>query len=97
MEDDQQVERACTDRTRENIVAVQTTLATDHQLMILKAGRETLFDKEIMRKIVTEDIGKKKLCAQFVLHALTVEQREDCTTSCQYLLEMLKKRFQIFK
>ena len=39
--------------------------------------------KTVVLRILKEDVGKRKLCARFVLHSLTPEQREDRVTSCQ--------------
>jgi hypothetical protein len=38
--------------------------------------------------ILKEDLGKRKLCARFVPHTLTPEQREDRVTSCQDIIAM---------
>jgi hypothetical protein len=35
-----------------------------------------------------EDLGKRQLCASFVPHSLTPEQREDRVTSCQGIIAM---------
>jgi hypothetical protein len=39
--------------------------------------------KTVVLRILKEDLGKRKLCARFVPHPLTPEQREDRVTSCQ--------------
>jgi len=39
-------------------------------------------------KILKEDLGKRKLCARFVPHSLTPEQREDRVTSYQDIIAM---------
>jgi len=39
--------------------------------------------KTVVLRILKEDLGKRKLCARFVPHCLTPEQREDQVTSCQ--------------
>jgi len=39
--------------------------------------------KSVVLRILKEDLGKGKLCACFVPHYLTPEQREDRVTSCQ--------------
>ena len=39
--------------------------------------------KTVVLRILKEDLGKRKLCARFVPHPLTPEQREDQVTSCQ--------------
>jgi hypothetical protein len=37
--------------------------------------------------------GKEKLCARFVPHSLTPEQREDRVTSCQDIIAMTDADF----
>jgi hypothetical protein len=44
--------------------------------------------KTVVFQILKEDLGKRKLCARFVPHSLTPEQREDRITSCQDIIAM---------
>jgi len=44
--------------------------------------------KTVVLRILKEDLGKRKLCAHFVPHSLTPEQREDQVTSCQDIIMM---------
>jgi hypothetical protein len=44
--------------------------------------------KTVVLQILKEDLGKRKLCALFVPHSLTPEQREDQVTSCQDTIAM---------
>jgi arginine/ornithine N-succinyltransferase beta subunit len=44
--------------------------------------------KTVVLWILKEDLGKRKLCACFVPHSLTPEQREDQVTSCQDIIMM---------
>jgi len=44
--------------------------------------------KTVVLRILTEDLGKRKLCVRFVPHSLTREQREDRVTSCQDIIAM---------
>jgi hypothetical protein len=44
--------------------------------------------KSVVPWILNEDLGKRKLCARFVPHSLTAEQREDGVTSCQDIIAM---------
>ena len=44
--------------------------------------------KTIVLRILKEDLRKRKLCARFVPHSLTSEQREDRVTSCQDIIAM---------
>ena len=44
--------------------------------------------KKTVHRIVTEDLGKRKICARFVPHALTTEQKQERVVYCQDLLLM---------
>jgi hypothetical protein len=44
--------------------------------------------KETVRRIVTEDLRKRKICAGFVPHALTAEQKQERVVYWQDLLLM---------
>jgi hypothetical protein len=44
--------------------------------------------KTVVFQILKEDLGKRMLCAHFVPHSLTPEQREDRVTSCQEIIAM---------
>ena len=44
--------------------------------------------KTLVLRILKEDLGKRKLCARFVPHCLTPEQRESRVTSCQNIIAM---------
>jgi len=42
--------------------------------------------KIVVLRILKEDLGKKMLCARFVPHSLTPEQREDRVTFSQDII-----------
>jgi histone-lysine N-methyltransferase SETMAR len=44
--------------------------------------------KTVVLRILKEDLGMRILCAGFVTHSLTPEQREDRVTSCQDIIAM---------
>ena len=44
--------------------------------------------RTVVLRILKEDLEKRKLCARFVPHSLTLEQREDRVTSCQDIIAM---------
>jgi hypothetical protein len=44
--------------------------------------------KTAVLRILKKDLRKRKLCARFVSHSLTPEQREDRVTSCQDIIAM---------
>jgi hypothetical protein len=53
--------------------------------------------KTVVLLILKEDLGKRKLCARFVPHSLTPEQREDRVTSCQDIIVMANADKNFFK
>jgi tRNA(Ile)-lysidine synthase TilS/MesJ len=50
----------------------------------------------VVLQILKEDLGKRKLCAHFVPHCLTPEQRDDRVTSCQDIIAMVDADKNIF-
>ena len=44
--------------------------------------------KTAVLRVLKEDLGRRELCARFVLHCLTAEQREDRVTSCEDIIAM---------
>ncbi len=46
--------------------------------------------KTIMRQNLSEDLQKQNLCVRFVLHALTLEQKEECLNHTYDHIEMIK-------
>ena len=47
-----------------------------------------IIPKTVVLRVLKEDLGKRKLCARFVPHCLTPEQREDRATSLQDIIAM---------
>jgi hypothetical protein len=50
----------------------------------------------VVLQILKEAFGKRNLCARFVPHSLTPEQREDRVTSCQDIIAMADADRNIF-
>jgi DNA-binding IscR family transcriptional regulator len=61
----------------ENIAAVADLVKNDHQIASRRIAESLNIPKTVVLRILTEDMGKRKLCAWFVPHSLTPEQRED--------------------
>jgi hypothetical protein len=49
---------------------------------------ELAISKDPVRKIVNEDLKKRKVCSCFVPHSLTAEQKQDQAAECHDLVEM---------
>jgi len=57
--------------------------------MTVESHQEYLnISKTVVLQILKEDLGKRKLCACFVPHSFTPEQREDRVTACQEIIMM---------
>ena len=77
-----------TGRTDENVESVHRLLTEDHRATLQMIADRLNIGKETVRRIVTEDLGKSKICVRFVPHALTAEQKQERVVYCQDLLLM---------
>ena len=86
MKDDARSGRPSTARTDENVECVRRLLTEDRRTTLQVIGDRFDVGKETVRRIVTEDLGKRKICARFVPHTLTTEQKQERVVYCQDLL-----------
>ncbi len=87
IEDAEQRERRGTTKTNENNAPVAAVLK-DNRLASCRMIVESMGIWKTIVHCILSDL-KKKLCARFVPHALTAEQREQCIVHAKYLLEMI--------
>jgi hypothetical protein len=82
-------------QTKVNIPAVADLVKNDRRIASRMTAESLNIPKTVLLRILKEDLGKRKLCAHFVPHSLTPEQREDRVTSCQDIIAMadLDKNF----
>ena len=59
----------------------------NHQLTVTIIAEQVNIDRETVRKILTEDLDMRKVCAKMVPKELTEEQKPRRVTICQDLLE----------
>ncbi len=88
MDDDLRAGCPRTNRTPELIAKVRVALADNRRSMIRMLAKQFHIDKETISKLITEDLGKEKLCARFVPHVLMSEQWKDRVTSSRNFLQM---------
>jgi hypothetical protein len=88
VEDDERGGRPKLTRTEVNIAAVADLVKSDPQITSRLIAESLNIPKTIVLWILKGDLGKRKLCACFVPHSLTPEQREDWVTSCQDSIAM---------
>jgi len=84
--DDARSGRPSTARTPENVESVRHLLTEDRRTTLQIIADRLNIGKETVHQIVTEDLGKRKICARFVPHALTTEQKQERVVYCQDLL-----------
>ena len=88
VKDDAKGGRPSTARTDENLESVGRLLTEDRRTTLQVIAGRLSIGKGTVRRIVTEDLGKRKICARFVPHALTTEQKQERVVYCQDLLLM---------
>jgi transposase len=69
--------RPSTARTDENVESVRHLLTEDRCTTLQMIADRFNIGKETVRRIVTEDLGKRNICTRFVPHALTAEQKQE--------------------
>jgi len=88
VEDDKRADHPKSTRTEVNIAAVADLVKKDRRIASRMIAESLNIPKTIVLRILKEDLGKRKLCARFVPHSLTPEQREDRVASCQDIIAM---------
>ena len=81
-------------------MAVADFVKNDYRIASRMIAESLNIPKAIVLRILNEDLGKSKLCACFVPHSLTAEQKEARVTSCQDIIAMAdtdKKKFFLTK
>ena len=77
VEDEERCGRPKSTRTEVNIAAVADLVKNDRRIASRMIAESLNITKTVVLQILKEDLGKRKLCARFVPHSLTPEQRED--------------------
>ena len=88
MKDNARSGHPSTARTDENVESVRRLLTEDHHTTLQVIADRLNIGKETVRQIVTEDLGKRKICMRFVPHTLTTEQKQERVVYCRDLLLM---------
>jgi len=88
VEDDESGGRPKSTRTELNIAAVADLVKKDRRISSRMIVESLNIHKTVVLRILKEDLEKRKLCACFVPHSLTPEQREGRVTFCQDIIAM---------
>jgi len=68
--------RPATSRTEENIANVYQIVPENRRLTVRSIAEQVNIDRETVRKILTEDLDMRKVCAKMVPKELTEEQNQ---------------------
>jgi len=85
--DEERSGRPATSRTEENIAKIRQIVSEIRRLTVRSIAEQVNIDREIFRKILTEDLDMRNVCAKMVPKELTEEQKQRRVTICQDLLE----------
>jgi hypothetical protein len=89
VEDDEKRGRPKSTRTEVKIAAVADLVKNDRRITSSMIAESLNIPKPVVLRILKEDVGKRTLCARFVPHSLTPEQRKDRVASCQDIIAMV--------
>jgi len=74
--DEERSGQPSTSRTEENIAKVRQIVRENHRLTVRSIAEQVNIDRETVRKILTEDLDMRKVCAKMVPKELTDEQKQ---------------------
>ena len=75
-------------RTEENIAKIRQIVRENRRLTVRSIAEQVNINRETVRKILTEDLDMRKVCAKMAPKELTEEEKQRRVTICQDLLEM---------
>ncbi|XP_035226671.1 protein GVQW3-like [Stegodyphus dumicola] len=87
VEDDPHTGRPQSVHTPEVIEKVRDLVKCDRRLTFRVIANELNMDKKIVRRTLTQDLGKRKICSRFVPHHLRDEQKQLRPDACGELID----------
>ena len=91
VEDDPKSGRPCTSTTDANIEKVQQLVRSDRRLTIRVIATKVGINKEMVRTILVDILGMRKVCAKMVPRLLTEEQKVQRSNACWDILQQLEQ------
>ena len=85
-EDDRRSGRPTECRNDNNIENISQLLLQNRHLSLRMLTDEVNIGKDTVRKIVVEDVRKRKICSRFLPHSLTPEQKDRRIAACRDLI-----------
>ena len=90
VEDDHRSWRPSTSRTDKNVERVRQKVPSDRHLSVTMIADELDMNSERVWRIITEDLGMRKICAKMVPKMLNERLNERRVQVCQNILEQLE-------
>ena len=90
VEDDPKSGRPTTSRANENVERVREKVRNDRRLTVRMIADELSMNSERVWRIITEDLGMRKVCAKMVPRLLNDGQKENHVQVCQDILKQLE-------
>ena len=90
VEDDAKPGRPCSVKTDVNIEKVRELVRTDRRLTIRMMADQLGIDKELVRSILVDNLGMRKVCAKMVPRLLLEDQKTRRLHVCQDILQQLQ-------
>jgi len=90
VEDEQRSGRPSTARTSDNTARVQELVRSNRRLTVKMIADKANVNWEAVRRILTEELGIRKICAKMVPRNLTEQQQDARVSVCAELLEQVE-------
>ena len=90
VEDDPKSGRPCTSTTDTNIENLRQLVRSDHRLKIHVIANKVGMDKEMVRTILVDLLGMRKVCAKMAPSLLTEEQKAQLLNACRDILQQME-------
>ena len=97
MEDEPRSERPCKSKTEENVTNVRAVVLSDRRFTVRMVGSELILNRQTVQGILTEELGRQKICAKLIPEKLTKEQKENWRNVCLDVLERIEYDEKFFK
>ena len=89
--------RPSTTLTSDNTARVRELVRSYRRLTVTMIADEVNVNREAVRRILTEELGMRKICAKMVPRNLTEQQRDAGVTVCAELLEQVEANSELME
>ena len=90
VEDDSRSGRPSTSRTDDNVERVKQVVRADRRMTVRMIASELGINRDTVWKIITEDLGMRKICAKMVPKLLNNDQKQRRVEVCEDILQRVE-------